>query len=88
MLFAIKPAQTEPNTCRMVYYNLHKRFATNQEYYENTRYIQVDLLDFTSRLEMTTPKKLPNRMQIAPPSTGWGIVINTAQNLPNTANKR
>jgi len=73
------------NTYQLVHYKLHKKFATNQDY-GNTHYNKVDLFDFTSRLEMTTPKKLPNRMQIAPPRTGWGIVINTAQNLPNTAN--
>ena len=40
----------------------------------------------TSRLPSITPRNIPTITKREPPSTGSGIVINTALNLPNKAN--
>ena len=41
----------------------------------------------TCRFEMATPVKELNIAMDAPPNTGYGIVINTADSLPTIPNK-
>ena len=40
----------------------------------------------TSRFDTTTPKKIPYNTIMVPPRTGYGIVINIADILPNIPN--
>lgn len=48
---------------------------------------RVDERSTDWRLERTTPLNIPNMMMRAPPSTGWGMVMNTAENLPIIPNR-
>ena len=38
------------------------------------------------RFDNTTPINIPNIVMRAPPNTGWGIVMNTAENFPINPN--
>jgi hypothetical protein len=38
---------------------------------------------FTSKLDIITPKNIPNKTMTAPPRTGYGIVTKMAENFPN-----
>lgn len=46
----------------------------------------VEDRDTEARFDKTTPLKIPYITIMAPPRTGYGIVMNTAETLPTTPN--
>ena len=47
--------------------------------------LRAEFMSTNCRFDRPTPAIIPNITQYMPPTIGWGMVVNSAPNFPNTA---